>query len=258
MERNPLRLCAALIATVLLTVTAAWALATPAHATADTMNCSDFKKNAFPFSAAQSWYRGPYGGGPSRDYAKLDSDRDGYACEALATLTSVKGEPDCWRRYTHLGATKDCTVRDLYRQVHHLTYLGDQRATRAAIAGVYSGFAKKYGHGVKQAFDEAYLNTASKQANDCQREHMKAFLLKQHAGRKGVSVLADLFLVGEKASEAWLKKHGHPTVATVGKATRGVIGLYLEFAGKLASDAVDVSLAGAAKSQMIHGALCQP
>lgn len=219
-----------LLFTALAVLTGIGPLAAPA-ATASSAGttCSAF--NRYPDS---SWYKAqqylntlPHGYSASAQAARhlLDADRDGYACEHLAVLTAALGEPSCTGRLWW----RDCSGRDMYRKVTHLTHFGDARALRGALLDVYLPYALN----PAQANMATMLADAVNYPSPCQREVMQTFIRNRVSEQKMSKAFTTTLGLGEKVAERATKMNPAAPYAyaveqylkAAGKAYEAVIGV---------------------------------
>lgn len=214
----------AFVATLLASVGLVGVTPAPSQA-ADLYNCDHWDI----WLAAENWFRA---NNPSADPSNLDSDGDGYACEALAKSSPVPNqEPGCYKTGVWPVETTHCAGRNQYRQVYWLTYWKDAPAVRSAFVDTFAPQASR--NSEVDSIVQFAAGSATAAEAGCMRNAALGFIKYQNDKEHSSDAFVQLFGLGKKA----LNKTPGP-----GK----LAATYMTLGGDLAVTASKISLAESA------------
>lgn len=164
---------------------------------ADLYNCDHWDI----WLAAENWFRA---NDPANDPSNLDSDGDGYACEALAKSSPVQladsginNEPDCYKTGVWPVQETHCAGRNQYRQVYWLTYFQDAPAVKSAMVDTFAPQAKF--NGEVDAIVQHAVGSATSDEATCMRRASLGFIKYQNSKEHSSTAFVELFGLGKKA-----------------------------------------------------------
>lgn len=217
-------------------------------ATEDLYDCDDFDRfGSTRWNHAQDQYIADLRAYRA-DVNGLDGDRNGYACEDKAQLTTAPGQPGCFRRWLSQPWKSDCSGRDFYRAIYWLTSREDDAAIRAALLDVFGAQATKYSF-IRDALAEAYASVGTASTNDCMRSVMLDWVVALTEVKQMSGAFLDMLGTGKKATKEVLKRGLRMTVLNI-------LGVYTWAAGKVLEAAVELVSADKARTLLYLIASC--
>lgn len=223
-------------------------------ATVGTTDCAGFAQSVTAWTDAQDAYL-THAATANTDPYGLDADHDGYACESLAMSTAADNEPDC--QHAWFGSwlpmvSKDCSARNQFRYVAHLTSRKDPAAIRGALLDVYGSYVVNTDpHGPNASL----LRDAYACASTDAPATMLTFIRTREVRDEAVRAFAQMAGLGGRAVRVAGLGTTNPAAAYVKALT-----IYLTMAGKAMEGASGVALSARAAFDL--GAIatddCQP
>lgn len=196
--------------------------------------CFEFIDAASPWHAAQQNYA-DIPATDSTSPAALDSDGDGLACEHLALVTPVDGEPDCYDTSDGI----ECSGRNHYRAVTLLAPIGKHEAIRGAVLDTFMPYA------ANPNIEVLIADTFGAQDTACIRAAVLQFITERSAAQASSQAFVDLIGIGQ---EAMRRRPNHPYEVVADR--------YLDLAKEVLAEATALVVAGHAINTLGYARGC--